>query len=275
MEEILNETAQTNQEEVTVEKTEIEESSIAVEENAATEPQVNTVEQEVARENVSQKPKQSDEENARFARERREKESQAKIDKAREETRIQTIIDIVGENPYTHEPLKDEFDVKIYEEMKAYEKNGGDPVLDQAKIIKGIVKKSEQLKQETIEKENAKQESDNKAKSDIDDFKAAYPQVDLKSLLLDEKFKDYADGKLGNKPLKDIYSSFIKYNPQVNKEEEKASKEQAKNNASVGSLKGEPSTPTGLLSQNQVSNMSRKQIQDNLDLVMRSMASWK
>lgn len=275
MEEILNETAQKNPEEVTVEKTEIEESSIAVEENVATEPQVNTEEQEVAKENVSQKPKQSDEENARFARERREKESQAKIDKAREETRIQTIIDIVGENPYTHEPLKDEFDVKVYEEMKAYEKNGGDPVSDQAKIIKGIVRKNEQLKQESIEKEKAKQESDNKAKSDIDDFKLAYPQVDVKELLLNEKFKDYADGKLGNKPLKDIYSSFLKYNPIVNKEEEKLAKETAKNNASVGSLKGEPSAPTGLLTQAQVSNMSRKQIQDNLDLVMRSMASWK
>lgn len=207
---------------------------------------------------------QTKEQNAEFARQRREKELQAKLDKAKSEARINAIIEIVGTNPYTQEKLENELDVKIYEEMKKYESNGGDPVADQAKIIKSIMIKENQVK---------KEDSNEKAKSEIAELTQKYPDLDVKGLLDNQKFQLYAEGKLGKKSLKTIYEEFVTFTTPAEKIAKEV-REEAKKQASVGSLRGEASQATGLLTKEQVRNMSRKEILAHYDLVQKSMASW-
>lgn len=266
--------AKTTDTDASVEKASVEETSVAEDVKEANNPTEVAESQEDSNVVETQKPMQTKEENAEFARQRREKELQAKLDKTKEETRIQTIIDVIGTNPYTQEKLENELDVRIYEEMKKYENNGGDPVTDQAKIIKSIMKNDSQKKQEEINQQNEQTARSNKAKSEIDEIQKAYPDLNVKQLLDDENFKDYADGKVGVKTLKQIYDGYLKFTTpktQVNKQV----REEANNNASVGSLKGEASQPTGLLTREQIANMSRKEILDKYELVQKSMASWR
>lgn len=48
-----------------------------------------------------------------------------------------------------------------------------------------------------------------KAAQDIQDFAEANPNIKVNTLMQNEAFMDYADGKLGSKPLADIYDGFI------------------------------------------------------------------
>lgn len=254
---------------ITAETTETVASGVATEEGTSVAVDVNVEENLDNNPEVKQEQQaiesQSKEQNAEFARQRREKELQAKLDKAKSEARINAIIEIVGTNPYTQEKLENELDVKIYEEMKKYESNGGDPVADQAKIIKSIMIKDNQAK---------KEDSNDKAKSEIAELTQKYPELDVKGLLDNPKFQLYAEGKIGKKTLKTIYEEYASFTaPTENIAKEV--REQAKKQASVGSLRGEASQATGLLTKEQVRNMSRSEILSHYDLVQKSIASWK
>ena len=274
----MKETAQTTETSAPVEKAEANEAQIA---DSANEGNQDVATEQQSGENVEPtKPAQTKEENSEFARQRREKEQQAKIDKAKEEARIQAIIDVVGSNPYTNEPLENEFDVKIYQAMKQYEKEGGDPIADQAKIIKSIVNKDNKSRQDAIQQEIAKTESENKAKSELDELVKAYPDVNVAELLNDEDFKDYAEGKVGTKPLKQLYEGFVKLTGKravAQQEIEEKARQQANNKASVGSLAGEASQATGIPTFEQVQNASRDQIRAwrESGILAKAMASWK
>lgn len=235
----------------------------------------------------AQEPKkvQSQEENAEFARKRREQETQAKIDKAKEEARVKAIIDIIGENPYTKEPLENESDVKIYEAMKEYEKNGGDPIADQAKIIKRVMRQETDSYKQSIEQQKAKQDADAKAKSEVEEFTKAYPNVDLGAVLKDADFNDYAEGKIGKKSLKEIYDGYnrlkgiaVQAQKQAQEQQEQAqaqAQQQANARAGVGSLQGEPSNPKGYITPEQFSRMSAKERVDKYDEIKKSMPYWR
>lgn len=231
----------------------------------------------------AQEPKkvQSPEENAEFARKRREQETQAKIDKAKEEARVKAIIDIVGENPYTKEPLENESDVKIYEAMKEYEKNGGDPIADQAKIIKQVLRQETDSYKQNIEQQKAKQDADAKAKSEVEEFTKAYPNVDLNKLLKDENFADYCDGKYGKKTLKQLYEGFNKLKggsaqpqPSANGNQNQAQK-QANAKAGVGSLSGEAGSASGLITKEQFMQMSPAERTKRYDEILKAMPTWR
>ena len=146
------------------------------------------------------KKPQSKEENAEFARRRRDEERQ----KALEQRELETAIKITGgENPYTHEKIEDRADLDEFYLMKEIEKNGGDPIADFAKHQK-------QRRKEEQDKNQKKTMSEDQARDDWQKFALAHPDISVETLSADEDFLDYADGKIGNKPLAQIYDDYAK-----------------------------------------------------------------
>lgn len=184
------------------------------------------------------KKKQSREENARQARLRREKEQREKQEneeRIRKEAYEKGKLDSVKENKFTKKPIKDKHDLRIYEIQCEIEARGGDPINDLPEELSKLareddLKKSNDAKQRQTEEE--------KIKSDITDFKSKYKTVDIKSLLNDPLFNDYASEKLGKQPLTTIYEKFMTLKDSLsssakkNEEEELENKEARKNGSS-------------------------------------------
>lgn len=146
------------------------------------------------------KPKQTDEENAEQARRRRQEDEK----KALEKRELDTAIKLTGgKNPFTGEKIEDQADLDELYLMKEIEASGGDPVADYAKTLKKKQKEEKAVvKTETMTKEQAK--------NDWQAFETAYPGITLKALQDDMDFLDYAEGKIGNRPLAKIYEGYLK-----------------------------------------------------------------
>lgn len=179
-----------------------------------TEDDVNDVEftdTKVEEDDDSKKPEvkktQSNAQNSEYARKRREAERKAELERAREEARNNALIEFTnGINPYTQEEIKDKVDIEKYLAMKEIEKNGGDPIGDYHKV---------QSKKQKEEIETRKKAEDEKQwyANDRRDFFSKHPEMtdaSLSTLLRDEQFLLYGEGKFGNRPLAEIYEGFNK-----------------------------------------------------------------
>lgn len=175
----------------------------------------------------TEKKVQTPEENSRYAKERRKKEEMDnKIQEAYKKGRLEAYKGKI--NPYTNSEIKDETDIKVYENMYALEKAGKDPIADYANYI---ADKEREAEKERLEKERIQEN----AKKDIEDFSAKYPNVDIQQLLNDENFTDYMEGK--NKSLVEIYENFNKLKNQFRTSAIDVAKQTIANaNASPGSL---------------------------------------
>jgi hypothetical protein len=145
-----------------------------------------------------------------------------------------------GINPYTNKPITDDADMDIYLEMRELEKQGKDPVADYADFV------AEKSRKARLEAQTKKQQEDYATK-DIDAFSKEYPDIDVSKLLNDEHFNAFADGKLGAKPLTEIYQNFLKFESFYEKKaevqaDEKAVKKFSRTQSAMGSMKnpGEP-----------------------------------
>lgn len=172
---------------------------------------------------------QSSEENSKYAAKRREKENlQYKIDEAYKKGQLDAYKGKI--NPYTQTEIKDVHDIKVYENMYKLEQAGKNPVEDYASYIADKEREEElnRIKQEELQET---------ARKDIEEFQIEYPDVDLQKLLDDETFKDYLEGK--SKPLKEVYSSYLKMQNQFRNNAINVAKQTiANSNASPGSLSG-------------------------------------
>ena len=100
-------------------------------------------------EEIQTEEKQSKEENAKYANARRraEEEAQKKIEQARKEAyekgleqgKIQSYIG--KENPYTGQPIKDDYDVQEYLEMFELDSKGKDPISGYRELQKDKARK--------------------------------------------------------------------------------------------------------------------------------------
>lgn len=150
---------------------------------------------------------QSSVQNSEFARKRREAERKAELERVKEEARNNAIIEFTnGVNPYTSEEIKDKVDIEKYLAMKEIEKSGGDPIADYHKV---------QSKKQKEEIETRKKADDEKQwyANDRKDFFSKHPEMSdeqLSTLLSDEQFLLYGDGKFGSKHLAEIYDGFNK-----------------------------------------------------------------
>ncbi len=232
------------------------------------------VEQEKAETEAKAKEEVEKQRNAEEARKRREKERQEELEKAKKEARTQAIIETIKVNPYTQKELKDEDDVDTFMIMKQIEAEKGDPVKDYPEYVK-------KNKKEIVERQQEKTRIEEQAKKDVEEFSAAHPDVKLNELFIDEDFKTFSEGKIGNLPLKKIYEDYqkfiAKYSNKTEQEklaikkeaEQKLAETIAKNKATPGSL-GNPGQISDTFTREQLEKMSLKEVNANYEKVMRS-----
>lgn len=135
-------------------------------------------------------------------------------------------------NEYTGQPIKDEYDLEVYETMRKIEEKGGDPVADFASEM------AERRRQEA-RTANERKETEQKYQTELVEFAQEMPDVDLKVLFNDPKFRTFARGKLGVMSLKDIYADYSTLTASAENDAElKAKRIVAKQKASPGSLTG-------------------------------------
>lgn len=259
-------TAQTSEEPVAqVEQTE-EQSGTAVTGEQQTEPQEQTNDAEFKDGNDQPaKEPQSKERNAEEARKRREAEKQEAIKKARMEAVLEATD---GVNPFTGQPMKDAEDVEEYLTMRQIKKEGKDPVADYAAYAK------EKARAQKAEQEQREQQNE-KVRNDIAAFREAHPDVDVKTLFADEDFSDYAEGKLGSKPLTDIYAGYQKLVGKTRQEEQhKAAQALANSRATPGPAATAGNQDDALYTKEQVKAMSQGEVHANWEKIVKSMEKW-
>ena len=218
----------------------------------------------------AEKPKQDEVENRRQAQLRRQREREEAISKARQEEHVSTVIAVLGgKNPFNGEPIEDAEDVAVYETMTRIKADGGDPIADYPKYAKKEA--TERAKQERL---NADAEAARVA--DLDDFRKEYPDVALDALSKDEDFAEYADGKIGKKPLKEIYRSYLAYKGRheavgADKVKNEAAQRAANAQASPGSLASVGAPNSEYYTMDELKKMSKEDIKKNYDKVERSL----
>lgn len=201
-------------------------------------------------ESETEKHPQTSEENSKYAAARRKAEK-AKYDKAYEEGRLSAYKGKI--NPYTNTKIEDLTDVEVYEDMYKIAEDGKDPLKDYASYTADKRREEARIEKEKLEKES-------KAQQEIEEFSKKYPDVNISSLLKDEMFLDYADGK--NKTLVDTYESFSKFKRSFRNEGIKTAKKTIANSISTpGSLnQSSDNTPD-------YESMSREQFLKELEKV--------
>lgn len=226
------------------------------------------------------------EKNSKYAEMRRaqeQKAANATADTAAERAqalqkeRLETIIAVTGgENPYTHEPIKDETDVQEYLTMCRIAQRGGDPLQDYAKTVK----------QETRDRAAREQEAEQRRQRSLQDradFAQAHPDVKLDDLIKDTDFATYAQGKIGKVSLSEIYQGYRamvdKITAAVTADVEArvtrtVAQSQANRQASPGSLSGSGEGEV-FFTREAVQKMSQDEVSKHYDKIMQDMKHWK
>lgn len=163
-------------------------------------------------------------------------------------------------NEYTGQPIKDEYDLEVYETMRKIEEKGGDPVADFASEM------AERRRQEAM-KANERKETEQKYQTELVEFAKEMPDVDLKVLFNDPKFRTFARGKLGVMSLKEVYADYSTLTATAENDAEiKAKRIVAKQKASPGALgAGAPAEKSiENLSDDEFENLYRKALRGDL-----------
>lgn len=210
------------------------------------------------------KPKQSKEKNKEFADKRRAEKAQ------REETELKVLKEFVGKNPFTNMPIETLRDVKVYKTMKQIEKNGGDPIQDYHKYA-GLEE------QQAIDSEKTRTEN---IKKDVEDFRSAYPDVNLNDLNKDKEFVKFSNKLIGKVPLKDVYEAYNSVKSSLKASAEETAKKEiarkiAKDNSSAGNLATAGDAGAPKYSLEQIGKMSQSEIDKNWKDVEASYNYWQ
>lgn len=163
-------------------------------------------------------------------------------------------------NEYTGQPIKDEYDLEVYETMRKIEEKGGDPVADFASEM------AERRRQEA-QKANERVQTEQKYQTELVEFAQEIPDVDLKVLFNDPKFRTFARGKLGVMSLKEVYADYSTLTATTENDAElKAKRIVAKQKASPGALgAGAPAEKSiENLSDDEFENLYRKALRGDL-----------
>jgi hypothetical protein len=228
--------------------------------------------QEEPKEEKSAKPVQTKEQNAEYAKLRRAKE----IEQAKEEAYQKGIMEATkGKNKYTGKPIKDAHDVKEYLAMCEIEDKGGDPIVDYHEYQKEKARKDEQKTRELSEQ----QTKDAYVQKDREAFILANPDVDLPKLVMDEDFRMFSKGRVGNEPMTDIYNDYKTFTSKYSKTADETAKKTAQrlvanSKASPGSL-STTDAPSSYYTEEQLTKMTREEIDANWDKVNASLERLK
>lgn len=142
----------------------------------------------------------------RRERDRKRKEREERIRReAYEEGKRAGALESAKSNPFTGKPIKDEHDLSVYRMQQELEEEGKDPMSDLPEKL---------AEAERMREAQSRKEADDRKKvdDDIREAMAAHPEygnsAKMRELINDPTFSEFADGKLGNRPLKDIISSY-------------------------------------------------------------------
>ena len=218
---------------------------------------------------------QTDGKSAENARRRREQQAREDIRRAREEERVSSIIEALdGKNPYNGEAMKDAADVEVFLTMKRIKASGGDPVTDYARARADADRESARR---AADDQRAREDQRRWFEEDRAAFERAHPEISLSDLLSDGDFAEYAEGKVGKKPLSDIYDGYTRMQQRYSRAaEEKAAQALANARASAGSIAGSGSSAEpDFFTEEQVRKMSQAEVHKNYAKIMKSMEKWK
>lgn len=277
---MVQETAETNLEEV-AESTDSLEIADTQDNIEPTEAEVN---EEVFEDNTDAESKgQSKEENAKFAKERREREQKQKATKDKEaeaqrkreleEVRFNAIKETLGGiNPYTKEKIEDRYDMEEYLTMKEMENKGLDPLQDYASYLKQK-QRNESIESEKKAKEKSKEDW---IKNDRKEFFDKYPDVDFETLAKDDMFKMFAQGKIGNMSMASIYEGYKEVQATIDKKAKEVAKRLVANKqASPGALSTNSEVPNAFYTLDELKKLSKEEVRRNYDKVIASQKRLK
>ena len=152
--------------------------------------------------------------------------------------------------------------------MREIEKNGGDPLVDFSKFHKAKAK-------EKIAEESEKNKQAEWYAKDREDFLSKHPEVNLETLIQDKQFQLFAEGKVGNRPLSEIYEGFAGLVSEYEKKAKNIAKQTIANSkSSPGALSGTGDNNSGFYSKETVLKMSEKEIKDHYNDILSSMKKW-
>ena len=110
---------------------------------------------------------------------------------------------------------------------------------------------------------------------DREAFVAAHPDVSLSELLRDKRFELFAQGKVGNLPLSEIYEGYQALLATFDEEAKGLAAQMLANKlSSPGSLSGAGSPQGDYYSAEDVRRMSRREVSENYEKIRKSMARW-
>lgn len=174
-----------------------------------------------------ERPAQSKEENAKFAALRREreakereaakKEAEAREKRSYEEGYRKAKLEANKVNPYTEDPIEDEHDLEMYEDMKKLDDEGKDPLKAYPKFLADKIREAEKKAKEAEADEKSKAEANAKAQRELNERIAnerkewleAYPDAKPEELAKDEDFTKLLKEKAGRWTYKEVYEKFL------------------------------------------------------------------
>jgi hypothetical protein len=186
--------------------------------------------------------------NRENARRRREAERERALKEARERAIIETL---EGKNPYDGSEMKDAADVERFLEMK-----------------------KEYLKREE-EEACAEEKRERWFSEDRADFCRAYPDVELDRLIEDERFCRFAEGKVGNLPMREIYEGFREFISAFDERAKSLAAQALANGAAgPGALGGAKRAAGDSYTAEEVRRMSPREVRENYEKIRNSMTKW-
>lgn len=212
---------------------------------------------------ANKKKVQDEEERARQAKLRREREArerEAREKAIEEKAYLKGQLDSTKVNTFTNEPIEDEYDLKIFTIQKQLEKEGKDPISDLPKRLAELNRSAGQKAKTEADEKKAREDA---IDSDIKDFRAKYPRVDIAELLKDPDFKEYSDGRLGikgGKSLAQIYDDFEKFKAKFvgKKEDDENDDDGKKSTPSPNGQKHKKSTYSNMSKEDKIKELKRQ-----------------
>ena len=186
--------------------------------------------------------------NRENARRRREEEQRRALKEAHDRAIIETL---EGKNPYDGSEMKDGSDVERFLEMKR-----------------------EYLKREE-EEADAIAVRERWFDADRAAFSEAYPNVDMGHLIEDERFCRFAEGKVGNLPMKKIYEGYQSFLEEFDEKAKSLAAQALANRLSGPGALGSTRRAEGdSYTAEEVRRMSPREVRENYEKIRNSMTKW-
>jgi hypothetical protein len=201
---------------------------------------------------------QTKEENAEYARKRREIKRNEELKRAR----LDAIKEVVPKNPFTNEPILDDDDVEEYLLMKKINDEEKDPIKDYPKYVKEL-------------KKSRKTDTYADIFNEKEEFSKSFPNVNVGELQKDALFSIFAKGKSEKMSLAEIYTEYSDFLSSVKETEEiKNALRVASSRAAVGALSDTEGAGNEYYTKEEVAAMSPNEIRKNYEKIRKSQLKW-